>query len=190
MPIKPAPKERTPASKPKKPTLPPKPKKCTRANNEGCGKTREYEIDGPRSHLGAHHTQVAVGTVRKNAAGELDFEAVGTQLVKEEPIDENELKAFCKSMWGPQYEADCLEEFKCQEALNRHPRGRFKFEGEAAPEFADPRTFFQVGERLVEEHPNYKIIFNDWSRTLPKSDLRKFDSEKGPSPGLTKDGAL
>ncbi|KAF2677754.1 hypothetical protein K458DRAFT_491683 [Lentithecium fluviatile CBS 122367] len=182
-PKKPAPKKATPAQKPKKPTSSPKPKKCTRADNNDCGKTRDYEIaeaaakkkkktlqlnhsyllrfkDAPATHMGAHHAQLVVGTVRKNADGELDFDAVGTQLLKDES-DPSAIKEFCKTYWGAKCEPKHIRSYKCQESLERNPRGRFKFEGEAAPEFAVPSTFFEASERLIEEHPNYKVIFND-----------------------------
>jgi len=168
-PTKPAPKglkKSAPSPKAKKPAPSPKPKKCTRADNSGCGKTDDYKVAENaaakkkktlqlnQAYLlvfkdaatPVHHQQLVVGTVRRNKEGELDFLAVGSDLQKD-LSDPSKLVRECQKLHGASCSHRPINEYSCAKALNRKPGGRFKFVSNAAPEFADPETFWTAGKR-------------------------------------------
>jgi hypothetical protein len=86
-------------------------KLCTRADGD-CGKTKNYQIAAAaakkkgktlelnESYLlkfkgpGGIHHQIIVGTVSKNAEGELDFEATMSELLKPEPPENPTFKDY------------------------------------------------------------------------------------------------
>jgi hypothetical protein len=176
----------TPSPKPK-PTPSPQPKKCTRANDNNCAKTEDYKIaekaakdkkktlELNQAYLlvfkttktPKHHQRLVVGTVRKNAEGALDFPAVAAELLKKDS-NPNQLIHTCKTLHGAKCEFNPINEYSCAEALERNPKGRFKFASGAAPEFADPETFWRAGKCLYSAF----LVFSAYS-LIRRVDYRK-----------------
>jgi hypothetical protein len=90
---------------------------------------------------GFHH-KIIVGTVTDNN-GERDYEASMTQLVKDNSIlSGRELSDYC-SLVGNPCDTQPREAYRCGQS-NSAPQ-KYKFSGEAKPEFADPGAFHAWG---------------------------------------------
>lgn len=90
---------------------------------------------------GLHH-KIIVGTVTESS-GVRDYEATMTQLLKDDAIlSGQELSDYC-SLVGNPCDTKPKEAYKC--GRNNNVPQKYKFSGEATPEFADPGAFLAWG---------------------------------------------
>lgn len=91
------------------------------------------------------HHKIIIGTVIEDCDGQRDFPAVMTQLTLDnKEVSGIRLDRFCQVIGKP-----CKtlpdDSYTCSERSKKGQPRKYRFKGEAEPEFADPQTFIALG---------------------------------------------
>ncbi|KAJ4348689.1 uncharacterized protein N0V89_010067 [Didymosphaeria variabile] len=117
-----------------------------------------------------NHQALIVGTVKHRRVnpndGALHFEASSSELTKPLNVPVGRIAAAkekCRKMHGAKCKHRGIEKvYDCKQTLNHWgKKSEFLFKGNADPEFADPKTFVQTGEAILERDTTYDVVYNN-----------------------------